>query len=82
MIDDELNNHLIINPIDSHCSLQAFKFPGVIIGKVDAIIRSSVCDHCNFRFLSGHILSVKIPSDRGLTRFALDFDLLKDRNIC
>ena len=68
--------------IDDHCSLLAFKFPAVITGRVDAIIVSLVYVHCNFRFLSRHLLSVKIPNDGGLTKFALKFDRSKERNIC
>ena len=41
--------------IDEHYSLLAFKFPSVITEKVDVIIRSSVCDHCKFRFLLRYI---------------------------
>ena len=68
--------------IDDYCSLLSFKFPAVITGRVDAIIVSLVYVHCNFRFLSRHLLSVKIPNDGGLTRFALEFDHSKHRNIC
>ena len=49
--------------IDDHCSLLAFKFPAVITGRVDATIVSLVYVHCNFRFLSRHLLSGKIPND-------------------
>ena len=59
--------------IDDHCSLLAFKFPTVTIGRV------VVYDHRNFRFLSRHIFC--LSNDGGLTRFALDFDLLKYRDI-
>ena len=38
--------------IDKHCKVLAFKFPAVIIGRVDAVIRSLVYDQYNFRFLS------------------------------
>ena len=63
--------------IDDHCSLLAFKLPTV------TIVRLVVYEHRNFLFLSRHIfsVSVKIPNDEGLTRFALDFDLLKDLDI-
>ena len=68
--------------IGKRCSLLAFNFLAVITGRVDAMIRSLVYDHCNFRFLAieTYLLSAKIPNGGGLTRFALDFDLLKDRN--
>ena len=52
-----------------------------------------ILSNCNYRKVSSvrapklsfpietYLLSVKIPNDGGLTRFALDFDLLKDLHI-
>ena len=45
--------------IGKRCSLLAFNFPAVITGRVDAMIRSLVYDHCNFRFLSRHIFCLQ-----------------------